>query len=212
MLMIAVVVVCALLLPLTGGSFARLATIRLHTAWLVGIALALQIVTISIVPHGNHDLHAAAYLASYALVVAFLWVNRSTAGFALLAIGTLFNLTAIAANGGTMPASATALRVAGIASRAGTTFRNSTVVPHSHLAFLGDIFAVPANIPLHNVFSVGDVLIVLGACQTILTIGASRLVPHVTTGLLVEPATAEVTSDAKSNFGLSNLPPEPRDA
>jgi hypothetical protein len=182
MLMLATVALCALFLPLTGGSLARLATIRLRTAWLAAVALALQIVTISVVPHGNHNLHAAAYLASYALVVAFLWVNRSTPGFALIAIGTLFNVTAITANGGTMPASATALRIAGIASHAGTTFRNSTVVPHSHLPFLGDIFAVPANIPLHNVFSIGDILIVLGACQTILTVGASRLaVPRATT-------------------------------
>jgi hypothetical protein len=182
MLMLAIVALCALLLPLTGGSIARLATIRLHSAWLAGIALALQIVTISIVPHGNHSLHAIAYLASYALVVAFLWVNRSTAGLALLAAGTLLNVAAITANGGTMPASATALRIAGIASRAGTTFRNSTIVPHSHLALLGDIFAVPANVPLHNVFSIGDILVVLGACWMILTVGGSRLIrPRVTT-------------------------------
>ena len=81
-----------------------------------------------------------------------------------------------------MPASESALRIAGIASRAGTTFRNSTVVPHSHLTLLGDIFAVPANIPLHNVFSIGDVLVVAGACWTILAVGGSRLIrPRVTT-------------------------------
>lgn len=182
MLMLATIGLCALLLPLTGGSLVRLATIRLHMAWLVAAALALQVVTISVVSHGNHDLHVAAHLASYALVVAFLWANRSTSGFALLAIGTLLNLTAITANGGTMPASTTALRTAGIASRTATNFRNSTVVPHSRLAFLGDIFAVPSNIPLHNVFSIGDILIVLGVCQTILTVGGSRLVrPRATT-------------------------------
>ena len=81
-----------------------------------------------------------------------------------------------------MPASARALRIAGIAARTATNFRNSTVVPHSHLSFLGDIFAVPANIPLHNVFSIGDILIVVGVCHTILTVGGSRLVrAHATT-------------------------------
>jgi hypothetical protein len=175
MLMLAAIALCAVLLPATGGSLTHLATIRLHTTWLVAVALALQILTISIVPHGNHALHAAAHLASYALIVTFLWANRTTSGFALLTVGTLLNLTAITANGGTMPASAAALRTAGIVSHAATTFRNSTVVPHSRLAFLGDIFAVPANIPLHNVFSIGDIIIVLGVCQTILTIGGSRL-------------------------------------
>jgi hypothetical protein len=39
---------------------------------------------------------------------------------------------------------------------------NSGVVEHPKLAFLGDVFAVPAQFPLANVFSVGDVLIILG--------------------------------------------------
>jgi len=42
-------------------------------------------------------------------------------------------------------------------------FLNSGTVAHPVLGFLGDVFAWPVRLPFANVFSVGDVLIVLGA-------------------------------------------------
>ena len=45
------------------------------------------------------------------------------------------------------------------------------------LAFLGDVFYIPASWPLSNVFSVGDVLIALGVAWAIHGICRSRLVP-----------------------------------
>ncbi len=45
-----------------------------------------------------------------------------------------------------------------------TTFTNSTLIhAGTALPFLGDVFALPRPIPLANVFSVGDVLIGVGA-------------------------------------------------
>ena len=43
----------------------------------------------------------------------------------------------------------------------------------SHLAFLGDIMAVPEGWPLANVFSIGDVVLVIGAGRVLL--GTRRL-------------------------------------
>ena len=48
-------------------------------------------------------------------------------------------------------------------TQASVAFENSAPVDDAHLAFLGDVFAVPAGWPLANVFSIGDVLIVIGA-------------------------------------------------
>jgi hypothetical protein len=42
-------------------------------------------------------------------------------------------------------------------------FDNSAVVVHPRLAFLGDVFSFPKWFPLANVFSVGDVLLLVGA-------------------------------------------------
>ena len=42
-------------------------------------------------------------------------------------------------------------------------FQNSTALAEPRLAFLGDVFHLPASWPLSNVFSVGDVPIALGS-------------------------------------------------
>ena len=63
------------------------------------------------------------------------------------------------------------------ARRVHDRFANSTAVAHPKLQFLGDVFALPSSWPLHNVFSVGDVLIVLGALVGAHVITRSRLVP-----------------------------------
>jgi hypothetical protein len=42
-------------------------------------------------------------------------------------------------------------------------FQNSTALAAPRLAFLGDVFSLPASWPLSNVFSVGDILIALGS-------------------------------------------------
>jgi hypothetical protein len=41
-------------------------------------------------------------------------------------------------------------------------FSNATAVDEPRLTFLGDVFTTPEWLPLQNVYSVGDVLLVLG--------------------------------------------------
>jgi hypothetical protein len=56
------------------------------------------------------------------------------------------------------------------------------------LAFLGDVFAVPASWPLSNVFSVGDMLIAVGLAWGVHRICGSRLVPRWTGNAGAPPA------------------------
>jgi hypothetical protein len=81
---------------------------------------------------------------------------------------------AITANGGVMPTSRSALVDAG-RKHTHNTFDNSGIVSHARLRFLGDVFAMPAWMPLHNVFSVGDVLIGLGAAIAIHAVCDTRI-------------------------------------
>jgi Family of unknown function (DUF5317) len=81
------------------------------------------------------------HLASDALVGAFLVANPRLPGMPVLALGAGLNVLAIAANGGVMPASASALRIAGIDVTDG--FANSAAVAHPHLLWLGDVIPVP---------------------------------------------------------------------
>ena len=165
---------CLITVPLAGGRFGRLALVRARALWLLALGLGLQVVIISIVPGGATWLHSAVHLASYAFVAAFVVLNLGVPYLWLIALGGMLNLAAIAANDGVMPADPTALAAAGVATDP-NTFSNSTAVAEPTLLVLGDIFWVPASWPVSNVFSIGDVVIVIGAFLALHTIAGSRL-------------------------------------
>lgn len=157
MLIGVVLLLCLATVPLARGRLGAVADVRFRASWLALVAIAGQILIVSLLPQGNGALHHVVHLATYALIAAFLWANRHIAYLWPAALGGALNLVAITANGGVMPADRRALAAAGVHQQAGD-FSNSTVVAHPHLAFLGDVFAVPASWPVSNVFSVGDVV------------------------------------------------------
>jgi Family of unknown function (DUF5317) len=159
--------------PLAGGRLSRLAEIRPRAVWAVLLAAALQVGITDVIPGGSHALHAAVHVFSYVLDAYFVFANRRLTGFPLVALGAALNVLAIVANGGVMPASASALRISGIASRPG--FDNSAALAHAHLGFLGDVIPVPGPWPIGNVLSVGDLVIFLGALVVLHVGCASRL-------------------------------------
>ncbi len=182
MFLIACVLVAALAVPLFGGRLSALADVRAGWSWVLALALGMQLVGIY-APGGLLADGARAFLqvASFAVAAVFLVANRRLPGMLLVAAGALCNLAAMGANGGVMPASPAALRTAGLPTRPGG-FTNSAAVPHPRLAFLGDVFAIPHAWPLHNIFSIGDVLIVLGLAWALHRICGSRLVPRLRSG------------------------------
>ena len=167
MLLLVAIVVAVALVPLLRGDLRALATLRFRLPALLAAALVLQVLVITMFPGPATALRLAAYLSSYALAVAFLFLNRRVPGLWLAGAGALLNLLAIAANGGVMPATHGALATAGLGST-GEVFANAAYVAHARLWFLGDVVAIPASWPLANVFSVGDVLIAVGAAWAIL--------------------------------------------
>lgn len=173
--MLLIIAALALLatVPLAGGRLSRLADIQLRAVWAVLLAAAIQ-VAITQVAGGSHALHAALHILSYVLDAYFVFANRRLTGVPLVAVGAALNVLAITANGGVMPANPVALRIAGIAARAG--FDNSAAVAHPHLAFLGDVIPVPGPWPIGNVLSAGDLIIFLGAFLVLHCACASRLV------------------------------------
>jgi hypothetical protein len=161
MLIAALVLLALASVPLTGGRLSAIAEVRIRGGWIALGALAVQVLIVTIFPGGNHTLHTTLHLFTYGLLGAFVWANRRIPGLLVIGAGGALNLAAIAANGGVMPASSAALRRAGLHPDP-ADFTNSGPLAHPHLLPLGDVFATPAGMPLHNVFSVGDVLIVLG--------------------------------------------------
>jgi hypothetical protein len=167
----------ALLSPiLAGGRLRRFGNVRLRHAVVLPIALIAQVVIVEVIPEANHAALSALHVATYVAAGWFVWVNRAIPGLWIIALGAASNGITITVNGGTLPASRSALSTAGIHLKPGE-FLNSGVLAHPHLSFLGDVFAIPDRFPLSNVFSIGDTLIVIGVFWAAQRICGSRLAP-----------------------------------
>lgn len=162
--MIVVVVLAALVasVPCTGGRLRDLAQLDLRGPWLVVAGFGAQTAAVSVAPAMPSGLASSLHMASYAVAGVFLVGNLRVRWMWVIGLGAALNAVAIAANGGVMPASAAAYRAAGLDAATGG-FVNSRPVAQPRLLALGDVFAVPARWPFANVFSVGDVLLAIGA-------------------------------------------------
>ncbi len=159
---------------LLGGRLGAIAGIRVHAAWLLFAALALQIAAFpsGLLPWSPGDsLATALWGASYGCLLPACFVNRRLPGVALVAAGMSSNLVAVVANGGHMPVLREAMRGADMDY---TLRNNSAALPAPKLAVLVDRWAVPDWIPFGNVFSMGDVAIALGAAVLVLTAMGAR--------------------------------------
>ena len=144
-----------------GGRPVGLARLEFRWAWLLIAGLFVQVILFADpVAARIGDAGSAIYVASTATVFAGVLRNARIPGMALVAVGAAFNLAAIVANGGYMPAGAAAMAALGKSDP--TIYSNSAVVARPALEPLTDVFALPAWIPFANIFSVGDLIIGLG--------------------------------------------------
>lgn len=183
---------------LIGGRLERLGSIRLRWVPLALIGFAIQAVLFT-EPFGAwpEGLVPAAYQASTAMVLVAVLRNLAVPGVAIVAVGAACNLAAIVANGGWMPADPAALdSVGGLPPGAS----NSIVLADPVLRPLTDLFALPAWLPLANVFSIGDVLIGIGVAATI-ALGMRRGAPVVASQ--VGPAPVDPAPDADGVAGTA---------
>ena len=161
MIVVVATAVGMLSVKLVGGKIKRMAMIDLRFMWVIWVTIVVQTLIFQLPSTLLSDrwyqvIHLGTYVASF----VFLWFNRHIPGAVAIGTGAAMNGAAIAANGGVMPASPAAWERAGLPVF--ENFENSNVVADAKLAFLGDIFAIPAGWPLANVFSIGDVIVVLG--------------------------------------------------
>ena len=173
-----------LLLALAGGVPVGLAWSRwrghayqppeLQAAWLAVLAFLPQFVLLYL-PYFRERINdwfsAACLIASLLLFLGFTWLNRRVPGMSILLLGLVLNLTVIALNGGFMPispqtaghlVSENGMLDYGPGDRFGT--KDILLLPeHTRFEWLADRFLTPAWISYRAAFSLGDVLVAIGA-------------------------------------------------
>lgn len=151
-----------------GANPRLLIDVRLRWTVLVLAALAAQILLFEVHVHLPAGISMTdAHLASYVLLLVFAVRNIRVPGFALAGLGLASNAIVIFLNEGRMPVSTAAWADSAVArghAFAHGVYNNvAAASSSSHLAFLGDVFAIPHSLPFANTFSIGDVLLVAGA-------------------------------------------------
>ncbi len=150
----------------------------------LGVQLLLFVEPFSFV---SGRLEEILHIASYAALIAFLLVNRRV-GLFVAAAGLALNALVIAVNGGRMPISLRAWTATGrdqVAITATGSYNNNVLAGHhSHLTWLGDVFALPASVPFATAISIGDLLILIGMIVFVVTGNRS---PWARLGSLREP-------------------------
>jgi hypothetical protein len=169
MIVVGAALLALLLAFLRGGRFERLGEVSFRYAPLIVLGLLIQILIFNpwIGPYLTLWQVVTAYNISMILVWATLALNWRVPGARLMALGVFLNWLAITANGGFMPASPDALKLAGLldatALRMDEPHNNSVLAgENTRLWWLTDVMAVPAGLPFANVFSLGDVLLAAG--------------------------------------------------
>jgi hypothetical protein len=182
MLIVLVALVVVVAVPLLGGSYTALAELRVRGSWLVALALGVQIVIISLLEIDAPWISRSLHVATYAMLGVCLLANRSIRWMWLVAGGWFSNFLVIVVNGGVMPTSLSAADQVG--RGASTAFENSVPTASARLPMLGDVIATPADMPLANVFSVGDVLLVIGLAFVVLAASRTAQVGRSSSGTL----------------------------
>jgi hypothetical protein len=169
--MVALVAVASV--PILGGRLSLLAGLQLRGFRILLPTLLAQVLITDVFTKAPSALLATIHLLTYAVAAYVIWLNRSVGGILILGFGAALNAITIAVNHGTLPASASALRTAGIHENGG--FANSGVLAHPKLGFLGDTMTTPSWLPFRNVISVGDIVILVGVFVLVHAVCASRL-------------------------------------
>lgn len=145
------------------AGLARLADVRLHGSALVLLAGLLQAASVLF-----QQQRLVLLLAAAVLLLGFGWRNRREIGIGIAIVGIAMNVVVMAANGGTMPISpATLQQMSGSELPAGTalSYLKSTVTEpeETRLAWLSDHLLLPGPLAQLAAWSIGDVLLLLGA-------------------------------------------------
>jgi hypothetical protein len=175
MFIIVPVLLAILVGSLRGGHVRNLVHLSIQHAWIPVVMFFLQF-SIVLFPQGQSDLFLAfrpwVLITTYALLIAFLYLNRSLPGMKVILLGGMLNLVVILANGGFMPVTSEALERSGHLDLVVVHGEHEYVLgskdivlseEQTRLKLLSDVVGIPEPFPVSATLSVGDIFIMAGA-------------------------------------------------
>jgi hypothetical protein len=155
-----VIVIGIIIGYLCGGELKYITDITLYYKPLVICAIFIQLIIFSdfsFVLLLSDIAISVLHIISYILLIAFIVLNFKIPGISVIGLGALLNSLVIFLNGGYMPS--LLVKHTGAIDNNIIDISDKTIFP-----LLGDIFSLPEWLPLTNNFSIGDILIGIGAC------------------------------------------------
>ena len=152
--------------PVCRGHYRNLAQLRLRGAWLVAAALGIQIAIISVFDIQSDIVSRMLHTSTYLMIGICIVLNRNIRWIWVIGLGWASNFIVIVANRGVMPI---VVSTSDPIDQSASAFENSAPSTNAVLSFLGDTIATPNNMPMANVFSIGDLLLVAGFALVVLT-------------------------------------------
>ncbi len=195
---------------LMGGRAGRIAQVRARFWWLAPIALCVQTVLINGFRDIGNDLFAATIMATYVALVIIVIANRALPGARVMALGILLNLLVIVANGGLMPVSPEIIQRAGRFE----PWKVGNGLPGTRLTQSKDVLRLPEDtwfefladrywtgLPgrLGSIFSIGDVVLLVGLCFFVV-----RVMTTVPDGSAISGELKREDHRFESNNGIDN--------
>jgi len=171
------IVVAILVVPLTSGSFTRLAEVRFRRAWLLVVGLALQIGLeyVDLARARYDDVGVAVLLLSYVALLGFCASNLRTRGIELIGLGIALNAIVIALNLG-MP-----YKVSDGIERE-TTVKHRPTRADDVAVFLSDQIVIGE--PVDAAISIGDIVLAVGIVELAYSGSRRRRRPGVPTRVI----------------------------
>lgn len=140
-----------------GGKLSHFENLTIKLWYFISVAFLVQIIALRM-PHINDSIFYILHMLSYVIIVYICILNRKILSIVVMGLGTLLNMIVIGANAGQMPVKVPDNIIDPIFDRG-----HSLMTQASHIPILGDIFLIEFPFIGGGMFSIGDVVLAIGA-------------------------------------------------
>lgn len=153
-----------------GGRIKNLENIKLRAIYLIFISFGLELLIVMCIRKGLLRIGTTTYFLDvimYSLLLIFVVLNRRDLCILIMGMGFLLNAIPIFLNGGVMPVSQEAIKIAGLNTNIGSEGLYTIIDSNTILWFLGD--TIPIRFISSFIISIGDIFTAIGLVLLIIT-------------------------------------------